>query len=339
MSVMRVAVIVLNWNGFDDTKQCVESLLTQKYDNLSVIVVENGSADDSAKQLKALADTLRDDRLHVIYNKKNHGFAGGVNTGIRYALEKDFDAVALFNNDAVADPQWLASLVVAADKQQKTGIVTGLLLHEDGKTIDSTGDFYSSWGMPFPRNRNEARSKAAKPGYVFSGSGGASLYRREVFEDIGLFDERFFAYYEDVDVSFRAQLAGWKVYYTDKAIAYHKQGASSSKIPGFAVYQTFKNIPLLFIKNVPLGLLLPIGARLLLLYVLIFGNAIKNGNGWPALKGWLMSIWYFWTASLWRRFAIQRHKKVTTKHISSIVIHDLPPDQTGMRKVRNIFTR
>ena len=121
--------------------------------------------------------------------------------------------------------------------------------------------------MPFPRNRGERTISSPESDFVCGATGGASLYKTSLFKEIGLFDESFFAYYEDVDISFRAQLAGHKVYFTNKAIAYHKQGATSSKIPGFTVYQTFKNIPLLYTKNVPSGLLLPIGVRLLLLYV------------------------------------------------------------------------
>lgn len=333
----RIAVVVLNWNGFSDTKQSIESLLKQDYTNFSIVVIENGSKDSSAKFLADLAVDLEDSRLHVIYNTKNLGFAGGVNTGIRYALNNNYDAVALFNNDAVADKGWLSSLVTASEDFD-SDITTGLLLHQDGKTIDSTGDFYSHWGMPFPRNRGNDRQNAEKSSYVFGATGGASLYRTAVFRDIGLFDEKFFAYYEDVDISFRAQLAGYKVYYTKEAVAYHKQGAASAKIPGFTVYQTFKNIPLLFIKNVPARLFISIGLRFLLLYILIFGNAIKNGQGVYALKGWLMSIWYFFTRSLWHRFAIQRNKKVSWKYINDIIFHDLPPDQTGMRKLRKKLT-
>ena len=329
----RAIVVVLNWNGFKDTEKCLNSLLSQDYPDLSVVVIDNGSIDGSPKKLERFKANLSDDRLHIIYNEENLGFAGGVNTGIRYAIENDFDAVALFNNDAIADEKWLSSLVSELEAKPETAILTGLLLHEDGKTVDSTGEQYSIWGMPFPRSRNKSSANIPESGFVFGATGGASLYRTSLFRKVGLFDERFFAYYEDVDVSFRAQLAGQKVFFTNKAIAYHKQGASSSKIPGFTVYQTFKNIPLLFIKNVPWGLLLPIGCRLFVLYVLIFGNAIKNGAGVPALRGWLASIGHFWSASLWQRFKIQRRKAVSTRYISSIIYPDLPPDQTGMRKL------
>jgi len=330
-----VLIVVLNWNGIKDTQMCLDSLLKQRCGNFQILVVDNGSVDNSLQILRTIE--AKNDNITVLANPKNKGFAGGVNTGITYAIEQNFDAVALFNNDAIADKEWLSELVKGL-AQKDTSITTGLLLHEDGKTIDSTGDYYSIWGMPFPRNRGNKATEAPRSGFVFSGSGGASLYKTSLFKQIGLFDESFFAYYEDLDVSFRTQLAGHKVYFTNKAIAYHKQGATSKKIPGFTVYQTFKNVPLLFAKNVPTKLLLPIGARLLLLYTLFLGNAVRHGSGTPALKGWLASIGYFWTRSLWLRFSIQRNRKVSTAYINSIILHDLPPDQTGMRRFRKIFT-
>lgn len=328
-----VLIVVLNWNGIEDTKECLDSLFKQTYQNYKIAVVDNGSIDDSVKQLKAIQEKHRD--LILLKNEKNLGFDGGVNTGIRYALKNDFGAVALFNNDAIADKDWLKELV--DELREDRGIVTGLLLHRDGKTIDSTGDFYTTWGIPSPRSRGAPASNASGSGYVFGASGGASLYLVGLLKDIGIFDETFFAYYEDIDISFRAQLAGYKVFYTNKAVAYHKQGATSSKIPGFTVHQTFKNLPLVFWKNIPFSLLFPIGIRFLLTYILIFGNAVKNRAGWPAFTGWLASVWYFWTSALWQRFKIQRNRKVSTSYIKSMLLHDIPPEQTGMRKFRSFF--
>lgn len=330
-----ILIVVLSWNGADDTIECVQSLQSQSFKDFQILVVDNGSKLNDYRKLSLLNDLSN---VTLIRNEKNLGFAGGVNTGIKYAIENGFEHVALFNNDATADKEWLDNLVKGFGYNNSISAVTGLLLHQDGKTIDSTGDYYSIWGMPFPRSRNDETSSAPDSGYVFSGSGGATLYKTSLFKEIGLFDESFFAYYEDVDVSFRAQLAGHKIYYNKDAIAYHKQGATSSKIPGFTVYQTFKNIPLLYIKDVPTSLLIPIGFRLFFLYWLIFGNAIKNGSGKYALKGWLASIWYFWTNSLWDRFSIQSKKTVPTSYIKSLIYHDLPPDQTGMRKLRKKLT-
>lgn len=331
----RLAVVVLNWNGIDDTLLCFGSLLKQSASDFTIVIVDNGSVDTSKEILKKL-QTDHPDRLVVLYNPYNKGFAGGVNTGIVWALKNDFQSVILFNNDAVADAKWLESLNEAS-KDKKVGIVTGLLLHSDGKTIDSTGEQYTKWGLPFPRQRDLATDVAHVGGYTFGATGGATLYKTSVFEDIGLFDEDFFAYYEDTDISFRAQLAGWKVLYTPDAIAYHKQGATSSKIPGFAVRQTFKNLPLLFLKNVPLRLYLPIGARFYFAYWLMFFNTFKNKTGWVATKGMLMSV-ALTPKKFVERWHIQHMKRVKTSYISSIIWNDLPPDQTGMRKVRKFFT-
>lgn len=330
-----ILIVVLNWNGINDTENCVDSLLTQSYDDFKILVIDNGSKDDSIPRLKVL-QSKHSDKVRLLTNPVNLGFAGGVNTGVNYAIQNNFDAVALFNNDAVAHPEWLKSLVTEMDSSSAL-IVTGLLLHEDGKTIDSTGDFYSSWGIGFPRSRDTAAASAPDSGEVFSGSGGASLFKTSLFKEIGFFDEKFFAYYEDTDISFRAQLASHKVFYTNKAVAYHKQGATSNKIPGFTVYQTFKNLPLLFWKNVPTKLLPKVGLRFLLLYVLILANAVKNGSTVPAFKGVLASVYYFWTSALWQRLRIQKNRKVSADYIWSQLYHDLPPEQTGMRNFRDRF--
>jgi len=331
----RVAIIILNWNGINDTLLCLNSLLKQSYLDFQIIVVDNGSTDNSKLLLEKYKEE-HSDKIIVIYNPVNFGFAGGVNIGIEWALNDNFEYIALFNNDAEADKDWLKQLIKSV-KPADIGISTGLLLHGDGKTIDSTGDWYTNWGLPFPRNRGEKTDRAAKEGLVFSASGGASLYKSSLIRDIGLFDDDFFAYYEDTDISFRAQLAGYKIAYNPKAIAYHKQGATSNKLPGFAVYQTFKNLPLLFIKNVPTGLLLPIGIRFYLAYWLMLFNAISKGNGKPAIKGlWMSFILGF--RKLGERMPIQKNKRVKTSYIKSILWNDLPPNQTGLRKLRKFFS-
>ena len=158
-----------------------------------------------------------------------------------------------------------------------------------------------------------------------------------MLREIGLFDEDFFMYYEDVDLSFRAQLAGWKIRYTPHAIAYHKVGASSDKVPGLAVYNTFKNLPLVFIKNVPGRLFWSIGVRFLITYLLIFASAVRHGNGWPALKGALVLI-VKKPAAYKKRLKIQRQRKVSTSYIESIIHRSPMPNQTGLLKFRKFFT-
>lgn len=332
----RVAVVVVNYKGIQDTLACLKSLDKQTFKDFKIIVVENGSHDESADELKKISTVLKH-KIEILFNDTNLGFTGGVNTGIKWALEHNYDGIALFNNDAVAEPSWLQELLDTR-KRVESGITTGLLLHEDGKTIDSTGDWYSTWGLPFPRNRDEATKNAPSAEFVFSATGGGSLYDARLFKEIGIFDDVLFAYYEDIDISFRAQLAGWKVYYTPAAVAYHKQGATSKRMPsGFAVHQTFKNLPVVFMKNVPSSLVFSIGIRFYLAYLLMIGNAIKNGNGKAALSGLWKSITLL-PHSLRERRRIQRDKKVPTSYIKEMLWPDLPPNQTGIRRVRKIFT-
>ena len=330
-----VAIVVLNWNGIGDTVNCITSLSKQTYKYFTIILVDNGSTEQgTAAKLDELKKKYTD-KLHIIRNPKNDGFAGGVNIGIRYALENKFTYVALFNNDATAASSWLSELVDASRCNQ-SAITTGLLLHADGKTIDSTGDWYSIWGLPFPRDRNMLPSSASEPGYVFGATGGASLYECGLFKHIGLFDESFFAYYEDVDVCFRAQLVGKKVYYTDKAIAYHKQGATSSKLSGFSTYQTFKNLPLLFWKNVPTKFIFFIGIRFFIAYYLMLIKALLSKNALSALRGWVNAA-LLTPAALHKRITIQGQLSTSKDYIKKILWNDLPPDQTGLRKLRSYF--
>ena len=331
-----LAIIVLNWNGADDTLNCVESLQQQTL-RPEIIIVDNNSSDDSVERFEDHIKSQKKDAPILIKNSQNLGFAGGINTGLVHARKQGFEYIGVLNPDAIADKKWCQALVDELSSHPKCGIATGILQRRDGKTLDTTGDFYTTWGLPGPRNRDEPVENApSKPGEVFGATGGGAIYRAAMFDDIDMFDEDFFMYYEDVDLSFRAQLAGWKVRFTPKAIAYHKVGASSKKVPGLAVYNTFKNLPLVFIKNVPGKLFWYIGLRFFLTYWLIFASAVRHGNGWPAFKGILASI-IRKPAAYHKRWSIQKNRKVSVNYIRSI-IHDGPlPNQTGLLKFKRFF--
>jgi GT2 family glycosyltransferase len=323
----NVAVVVPNWNGADSLGACLDSLLQQSLP-ARVIVVDNGSVDGSLKLLEKYTD------IEVILHDENKGFAGGVNAGFRRALEDKLKYVATLNNDAVADKDWLKELVAVLDKNPKAGIVTSKILTADGKRIDSTGDYLTVWGLPYPRGRGESDiDKYDERTDVFGASGGASLYRTETLREVGLFDEDFFAYYEDVDLSFRAQLAGWKVSFEPLALAYHQIGATSGKIKGFTVYQTMKNQQLLLYKNLPKSLRGPIWRRFTLAHTLFLLRAISRGQVWPAIKGDLRGTWLIFRKHGERR-RIQKSRKVSDEYIWSLLVHDLPPNARALRKLR-----
>jgi GT2 family glycosyltransferase len=329
--MQKVAVVIPNWNGAKDLALCLDSLLAQT-DIPHTIVVDNGSSDNSLGLLDKNYSSVE-----VIKLQKNRGFAGGVNPGIKKAIADGYKYVALLNNDAIADKQWAWHLSNFLDEHPKVGIVTSKIYDQHKKLLDSTGDIYTVWGLAFPRGRGEsANDKYDKHTEIFGASGGASLYRAAMFKEVGLFDEDFFAYYEDVDISFRAQLAGWKVAYEPNAIIYHQIGATSSKIKDFAIYQTLKNYPQLLWKNVPLKLLPKIFPRFVLAYFMIWGRAILRGKIWASSKGVLASI-ILWPKKLIQRYKIQKHRKVSAEYIDSIITHDLPPNARNLRKLRQAW--
>jgi GT2 family glycosyltransferase len=327
--MQKVSIVVPNWNGAKDLPDCLDSLLEQTL-TPQIVVVDNGSADNSLELLEN-----KYPEVEVVALKKNHGFAGGVNVGIKKAIGSEADYIALLNNDATVDKKWIAALAEVLDKNSAVGIVTSKILGATQDFLDSTGESYTTWGLPYPRGRNEIETaKYDKDTLVFGASGGASLYRVKMLEEIGLFDDKFFAYYEDVDLSFRAQLYGWKVAYEPKAEVYHQISATTGKIPGFATYQTMKNLPLLFWKNVPRGLLLKILVRFKLAYFSFYLSALTRGQGWPALKG-LLRMLTLLPHAFYQRHKIQKNKKVSADYIDSILVHDLPTNAYKLKGLRS----
>jgi GT2 family glycosyltransferase len=332
METDRIAVVIPNWNGLDELPDCLLSLRKQTVSH-KIFVVENGSTD------RSLAYLSRQKDVETIVEKENLGFAGGVNAGINIAMQQGYNYIALLNNDAIADKNWLKQLKDEIQKDQFVGIATSKMLNSDGKHIDDTGDFYTNWGLPFPRGRLETDlNKYDGLRDVFAASGGASLYRTAMFKEIGLFDEDFFAYYEDVDISFRAQLMGWKIRYSPESIVYHNQGSTSGKIKGFTTYQTFKNYPLLLIKNVPSKLLPNILLHHFIAYASIYFSSIVGGRGWHATKGMLRMLTLL-PKKLSERHNIQKSRKVSVDYIKSIIIYDLPPNAYKLRRLRDFFVR
>ncbi len=329
----KIYTVIPNFNGAKYLTACLKSLLDQSL-STQIIVVDNASTDGSVALIRREFPEIT-----VLENRRNRGFAGGVNPGIKKALADGAKYVALLNNDAVADKDWLKHLVAFMEAHSKAGIVTSKLLSADRKSLDSTGECYSVWGLPFPRGRAETElNRYDKDTWVFGASGGASLYRTKLFERIGYFDEDFFAYYEDVDISFRAQLAGWKVGFEPKALAYHEGGVTSGQIKDFTTYQTLKNLPLLLWKNVPWALMPKIWPRLVVAYLGFTLQAARRGQFGALLKALAVGT-LLWPKKLLQRHAIQRRRQVPVAYIESLIIADLPPGAQRLRALRRKWWR
>lgn len=334
----RVVIAIITWNNAEDAITCIESLVNQSV-RPTILHIDNNSQNDTVSIIEQYIKKNKYTDIYQIQTGYNGGTAGGFNAAIQWAQQHEYDYVGSLNADAAADKQWVKSLLEIFDDIDSAGFATAKMLRKDGKTIDTTGDFYSIWGIPFPRLRDKPADTApSEHTPVFGSTGGGFLAKTSVFNDIGLYDETFFMYYEDVDVAFRAQLMGYTTHYTPNAIAYHKLGASSKTVPGLAIYNTFKNLPMLFVKNVPLSLCFRYYPRFVLAYTLILGNAIKNGNGVPALKGWLMS-WRYLGHMFRERWRIQKSRTVSDAYIDSITYQGVPPEQTGLYKFVSFFRK
>jgi len=319
---MKIAVIIPNLNGADIIGDAIYSITNQST-KADIVVVDNASIDNSIEKISAIhADT------HIIRNRKNLGFAGGVNVGIRYALKHNYDLIALFNNDAVADKDWLKHLSNRLLNDRKVGIVASKQLHPDG-TIDTTGDCYSVWGTPFPRGEGETDNNqydTEQLQNITSATAGATLYRADLFHEIGLFDERFFAYYEDVDISLRARLVGWGIAYEPKALVQHAVSATSSKLGNFRNYHMLKNTFYLYIKLMPLSLLVKYLPRFIftLTYKTI-GELLKL-RIWMILKVWAICL-YSLPALVLERHRIQSKRKLKAEDFDKLLYKKLTTKQ------------
>lgn len=330
---LNISVVILNWNNGDFIQKAITSVAVQSYP-CHIIVVDNGSTDGSVDLLQQMADA---GDITLIRHAKNLGFAGGVNIGIRESINRNDDAVALLNSDAIADKNWLKHLAERLQSNPKTGMVASKMLSSDGKKIDSTGDWLTIWGLPYPRGRGEKASDTYDSDTrVLGASGGATLYRLETLRDIGLFDNDFFAYYEDIDISLRARLKGWEIYYEPKAIVLHQISASSNRVKGFTTYQTMKNLPWILIKDIPVPIFWRMAPRFILAYGIFFVRAITDGRGLAALKGWLVSLWLT-PKKIGERQRIQRSRAIKPTDLNVLLVHDLPPNAQKLRALRGAW--
>ena len=225
-AVPNVAVIVLTWNGKELTLDCLRSFARVTTPNLHILVVDNGSADDTVAAVRALGDA----RVMTIENRANLGFAAGNNTGIRHALDHGADFILLLNNDTIVDPAAVDHLLAAMARESDVGIAGPKIYYfEPRDRIWFAGGEVSMWrgtarhiGI---RETDRGQHDAARDvDYV---SGCALLARREVFDRVGMLDAGYRAYFEDVDLCARAERAGFRIRYVPTARVWHRISAST----------------------------------------------------------------------------------------------------------------
>lgn len=323
----KVLAVIPNWNADELLTECLKALASQTVE-CDLFVVDNGSTDNSVDVIKKYTEKYR-------LNDRNMGFTGGVNPGLEFAIKEGYDYVLLINNDAVADKKLVGELSRAIASDKRLGIATSKILMTQGNKIDSTGEFMSVWGLPFSRGRGRKDTgQFDNKTDVFGASGGASLYRVDMLKEVGIMDDDFFAYYEDVDLSYRAQLAGWLAVYEPGAIVRHEVGATSGRMKGFTTQMTLKNLPWLVIKNTPTKYILKVLPRFTLAYGLFVIKALLKMQFREVFLGVGKMLWLM-PKKLVQRYRIQTSRKVSADYMWSILHHDLPPAAKMLRVLRS----
>jgi GT2 family glycosyltransferase len=237
-----VSVVVPNWNGERFLPSCLDSLRAQTYPRLEIVVADGASRDGSQALLGE-----RYPEVCLVALNENRGFAGNVNAGI---LASHGDFVALLNNDAVADAKWIAELVAGFDDPSIGSIASKMLLFDRPDVLNATGDYMRRNGLPGNRGIWERdQGQYDRSPEIFGACGGAVAYRRSMLDDIGLFDERLFYQCEDVDLSYRAQLAGYRCRYLPGARVYHRLGGTGGG--AMTSYYVGRNFIWVLLKNTP----------------------------------------------------------------------------------------
>jgi len=252
----RASIVIPSWNQADLLAATLRSLRTQTFRDFETIVVDNGSTDGTAARLAAEFPEVR-----CLALPENRGFAPATNLGLQAARGA---VLVCLNNDVECEPDWLARLVDVLDRMPEVGSVASKML--DAKRpgiLDAAGDTMSLVAWNVGRGERDG-PRYAEPREILSACAGAAAYRREVFETVGWFDERYFAWFEDVDLGLRARYAGFRSWYEPAAVVRHWGSATAATMSDRKVFLTVRNGLMLFFKTMPLRRVLLWGPLVLL---------------------------------------------------------------------------
>lgn len=312
-----ISVIILNWNGKRFLETCLTALRRQTFRGFETILVDNGSEDGSAEYVRAHFPEVR-----LIALKENRGFTGGNIAGweaVRGRLSGN-GLVVLLNNDTEAHPLWLEEIHKASCAYPKAGtFASKMMMFDDRNQIENCGFAMSRIGFTVDLGRNEADSPLwSEPQQVFGACAGAAAYRRFMLEDIGFLDNDFFIISEDVDLSFRARLRGYECWMIPSAIVYHRYRSSLSKFPAHQAFFSQRNSEFVYLKNMPLGLILRSAPQRLLYEAGAAVYFTKQGAGSAFLRAKL-DVLRCLPSILRKRREIQKRRTITNSQLRTMM--------------------
>jgi len=300
-------VIVPNYNGREWLPILLASLFEQSSLDLEIFIVDNGSTDGSEKVISG--------NVRFLALDKNYGFAYAVNRGIEAARHP---LIFLVNNDVALERDALSRLVRFLETHSEYDFAQPKMKFFHDKTrINNAGDVWSVWGAALQRGFGETdRGQYDGVHEIFAPTGGAALYRRSVFDQIGLFDERFFAYIEDMDVGFRMRLAGMRGVLLPESVVYHGFQSTTRRISGFSRYYVMRNSQFTAIKNLPGRLMIKYSPQMMLGHLRNWATGIKDGCPGLVIRVYadvIRSLPYLFS----ERVQIQKTRSVSSRELES----------------------
>jgi len=247
--VPDISIVIVTWNGVGHLEACLTAVRDQQGVDAETILVDNASTDGSVSFVRERFPWVR-----LVCLDRNHGFAGGNNAGAREARGS---YLAFLNNDTVADPNWLRALRNGLDGPRRVALATSRVVYmHDPTIVDSAGDGMTRAGGAFKHHHGGSASEVTESREVFGACGAAFIVPKAVFSEIGGFDEDFFLSHEDVDLSYRAQLRGYRCRYIADSIVRHRGSSTIGRSSRLAVFHGQRNLEWVYVQNTPLPLLL-----------------------------------------------------------------------------------
>jgi GT2 family glycosyltransferase len=308
----EISVIIVNWNGKHFLDVCLSALRRQTFRDFETIFVDNGSRDGSVDFVRS-----RFPEVKVIALQNNLGFTGGNIAGYQLATGS---LIALLNNDTEAHPNWLSAMSRGARAYPDAGSFASKMLYFDKRDrIENCGFDVDIAGVTVELGRDESDSpKWNLPRKVFGACGGAVVYRRSMLDHVGFLDPDLFMIYEDVDLGFRAQLCGYDCVYLPQAVVFHRYRSSLRRQPASQVFYAQRNIDFVYLKNLPLRLILYSAPRRLL-YEL--GSAlyfVKLGAASPFIRA-KFDVLRSFRSILAKRRAVQKVRVVSARELRALM--------------------
>ena len=308
-----VSIVIPNWNGKHFLETCLDALRNQTYQPLEVIIADNASADGSQAFIWEQYP-----EVVLLELPENRGFTGACNAGMQAA---NGAFIALLNNDTEADSGWAAAVVDAFQRHDEAGLVASkMLLFNQRDHIHTAGDGFTTDGRAFNRGVWQKDSgQFDSEEYVFSACGGSSAYRKTMLDEVGLLDDDYFFLLEDIDLAWRAQLAGWRALYTPDAIVYHHLSATGGGAT--ASFYDGRNSLYVLVKNLPGALWRKYGWQIMRRQFRIAWDALKAWRGEAArarLRGMISGLWHL-PGLLQKRRRVQQTRCVSIEYIESLL--------------------